>query len=99
MSDLTVTPADLRGWSGDCTDVANRIKSQLEPADSACADVRKALDDWDIADGVSGLQQRWEALNELLRDELDDAAEAFEESADQYDDDELRIVEWFRHLF
>ncbi|MCI2424164.1 hypothetical protein MOQ72_42900 [Saccharopolyspora sp. K220] len=99
MTDISVIPQELRDWAKDCGAVATRIEQQLKPAESACEDMRNALDGWAIADGVSDLRDRWEELNELLRDELDEAADSFEKSADQYDDDENRIIEWFRHLF
>ncbi|SFE15863.1 hypothetical protein SAMN04487819_108250 [Actinopolyspora alba] len=99
MADVAVTPEQLRGWANNCDDRVAELKSQLAPASESFESLRSAAQGWKFAESIPLMSDRWEELNEFMRDELTEAAENFRWCADKYDENENIVVEYLRHLF
>lgn len=75
----------LRMVAGDCDGTASAVRGQLGPADNAANTLKQAAPGWSFLGSLDDLNDRFEKLNELLRQELDHAAEEFRYSASDYD--------------
>ena len=85
----------LRMAAGDCESTSSAVRGQLGAADNAVNALKKAAPGWEFLGSLDDMNSRWEKLNELLRQELDHAAEEFKYSANDYDGRE----NWFERQF
>lgn len=85
----------LRMCADDCASTSGAIRGQLDPADKAVDSMRNAAPGWAFLGSLDEMSKRWEKLNEVLRKELDRAAEEFRYSASNYDGRE----NWFERQF
>jgi hypothetical protein len=85
----------LRMVAGDCESTSSGVRGQLQPADDAVNTIKQAAPGWSFLGSLDDMNGRWEKLNEVLRKELDHAAEEFKFSAENYDGRE----NWFQRQF
>ncbi|QOV35168.1 hypothetical protein IM697_34620 [Streptomyces ferrugineus] len=64
-------------------------------AEDANSDLARAADGWNFVSSLDELQGRWEALNQLVVQRLDQAAANFRLSTDAYDANETRAASQF----
>ncbi|MDI9835115.1 hypothetical protein [Streptomyces sp. KAU_LT] len=93
--DVGVTSSFLRRRASDCETASEIIRKTKGVAEDANADLARAADGWQFTSSLDELQGRWEALNNVVVQRLDQAATNFRLSADAYDDNETRTASQF----
>lgn len=88
----------LRACAGDCDSTGSAVQGQLTPADDATNKLRNAAPGWAFLGSLDPMNERWEKLNKLLRDELSRAAGEFRYSASNYDGHENFFERQFHEL-
>ncbi|MFD8565952.1 hypothetical protein [Streptomyces sp. NPDC057694] len=88
----------MRRRADDVDAVAQQVKKQLGVADDAEGELRAGAAGWAFLDGLGQLEERWEDLNKLLRDELDKAAENIRFNAGSYDGNENFLTELWHDI-
>lgn len=93
--DVEVSTDWLRMCAKDCDGTVSAVRAELTPADDAVSEMRNAAPGWRFLDSLDELSERWENLNNLLREQLGRAADEFRFSASNYDGHE----NWFERTF
>jgi hypothetical protein len=93
--DVGVTSSFLRGRADHCETASEIIRKTLGVAEDASAGLARAADGWEFVSSLDELQGRWEALNNVVVQRLDQAAANFRISADAYDANEVRTASQF----
>lgn len=93
--DLGVTSSFLRKRADDCETASEIIRKTRGVAEDASTGLARAADGWDFVSSLDELKGRWEALNKLVTNRLDQAADNFRLSADAYDANETRTASHF----
>lgn len=88
----------LQQCAGDVDSTAAAVKRQLSTADDGLASVRTAASGWTFLDSLGQLEERWEDLNKLLRDELEQAAENIRFNASKHDGNENWLTEMWHDM-
>lgn len=89
----------MRRCAGEMDTTATAVKRQLATADQGVAGLRAAARGWTFLASLGQLEERWETLNKLLRDELEDAGENIRFNASKHDGNENIITETWHNLF
>lgn len=89
----------MRARADECTGTASAVQRLLGPADDAQAGLKRAAADWAFLGSLDEMKGRWEDLNSLLREELEDAAENIRFCASSHDGNENIITEIWHDLF
>ncbi|EST36174.1 hypothetical protein N566_16600 [Streptomycetaceae bacterium MP113-05] len=93
--DLGVTPSFLRKRADDCETGSEIVRKTRGVAEDASKGLARAADGWDFVSSLDELEGRWEALNRVVVQRLDRAADNFRLSADAYDANETRTASQF----
>ncbi|MCT9081456.1 hypothetical protein [Streptomyces fulvoviolaceus] len=84
----------MRRRADDMDSVIDQVRKQLGVADDARDDLESGgAEGWTYRHSLSTLEERWEDLNKLLRDELERAAENVRFNASSYDGNENMLTE------
>lgn len=89
----------MRSAANDLDSTASTIKRQLATADSGLAALKSAAQGWAFLESLGQLEERWEDLNGLLREELKDAAENVRFNASKHDGNENWVTETWHDLW
>lgn len=91
------------GWmrlrADDCDATANAIQKLLRTADESIDTLKGAAPGWSFLDSLGEMSTRWEDLNQLMRDELSEAAENIRFNASSHDGNENFITETWHKLW
>lgn len=71
--------------AADCDSTAAAIRKLPGPADDAVDSLRRAASGWGFLGSLDEMTERWETLNKLLRDELEEVAEDIRFCVNDYD--------------
>lgn len=71
----------MRQRASDCRSTADGVRTLLGPADEAVGLIKRAANAWGFLSSLDEMRQRWEDLNKLLHDELNDSADKIDECA------------------
>ena len=93
--DLGVTSSFLRRRADDCETASAIVRKTRGVAEDARTGLARAAHGWKFVDSLDELEDRWEALNKLVVQRLDQAAENFRLSANAYDANETRTASEF----
>jgi len=74
-------PQWMRQRAADCETGKNAVKGLLKPADDTVGKLKKAANGWTFLGSLDQMMKRWEDLNKLLQDELNDSANKIKECA------------------
>ena len=88
----------MRQRAADCDAGKNTIKGLLSPADGTVGKLKSAAPGWTFIDSLDDMMKRWEDLNKLLQDELDDSANKIRECADHHGKGESFLEKAFDKL-
>ncbi|WP_420035857.1 hypothetical protein ACN2WE_29660 [Streptomyces sp. cg28] len=88
----------MRRRADDIDAVARQVKKQLGVADEAQTALRSGAAGWSFLGGLGQLEDRWEDLNKVLRDELEEAAENIRFNASEYGGNENVLTELWHDL-
>ena len=66
MPDAGVTSSFLRGRTSDCETASKIIRKTKGVAEDGNADLAHAADGWQFTSSLDELQNRWEALNNVV---------------------------------
>ncbi|NLU68674.1 hypothetical protein [Streptomyces sp. HNM0574] len=88
----------MRNAADDCDATANGIRKLLTEADDAVETLNRAAAGFDLLGGQVELSRRFELLNKLLRDELEEAAENIRFCASKHDGNENFVTETWHAL-
>ncbi|MEU8568777.1 hypothetical protein AB0C51_10495 [Streptomyces pathocidini] len=89
----------MRSAAGELDATASAIKRHLATADEGLTKLRSAAQGWTFLESLGQLEERWEELNSLLRDELEQAAENIRFNASKHDGNENWITETWHDLW
>lgn len=89
----------MRSAADEMDSTASAIKRQLATGDAGLASLRSAARGWTFLESLGQLEERWEDLNKLLRDELEQAAENIRFNAGKHDGNENWITETWHDLW
>lgn len=89
----------MRRCAGEMDATATTIKRQLSTGDEALANLRAAAGGWTFLESLGQLEERWENLNKLLREELEEAGENIRFNASKHDGNENVITEMWHDIF
>lgn len=93
--DAGVTSSFLRRRADDCETASEIIRKTRGVAEDANSDLARAAGGWQFTSSLDELEGRWEALNNVVVQRLDQAAANFRLSADAYDANETRTASQF----
>jgi hypothetical protein len=88
----------MRRRANDCRGAAKEIKGLLRPADTAAEKLKAAADGWEFHGSIGEMMKRWEDLNDLLREEFDEAADKIDECAGNHGRHEDTLEKIFKTL-
>lgn len=88
----------MRRCAQDIDATASTVQRQLRPADNALHQLRGAAHGWTFLSSLSELEERWENLNKLLRDELEKAADNIRFNASKHDGNENVVTELWHDI-
>jgi len=89
----------MRRAAKEMDSTASAIKRQLATGDKGLANLRSAAQGWTLLESLGQLEERWEDLNALLRDELGQAAENIRFNASKHDGNENWVTETWHDLW
>ncbi|WP_420035846.1 hypothetical protein ACN2WE_29605 [Streptomyces sp. cg28] len=92
---MGVSSSFLRKRAEECETASGLVRTTLGAAADAGEDLARAADGWAFVGSAGELQDRWEALNKMVRQRLDQAAINFRLSADAYDENEVNTAAQF----
>ncbi|MGW1840789.1 hypothetical protein [Streptomyces sp. BBFR2] len=89
----------MRQCAEDIDATGSAVGKLLGNADGAVNALKSAAPGWTFTGSVDELSERWEKLNELVREELSDAAENIRFNASDIDGNENFITETLHNIF
>lgn len=89
----------MRRSADELDATASAIQRQLATGDEGLASLRSAASGWTFLESLGQLEERWEELNKLLREELEQAAENIRFNASKHDGNENWVTETWHDLW
>jgi len=98
VADISVDLPWIRKQPEKFEEIANAIRNQLGPSEDATELLERAADGFELTDSLPKMMDRWEELNDLLCERLQDVGDRFRQCADRYDDNENSAIDLLRKL-
>jgi hypothetical protein len=89
----------MRQCASEMDSTASQIQRRLATADEGIGNLRSSAPGWSFTGSIGQLEERWENLNKLLRDDLGEAAENIRFNASKHDGNENWITETWQDIF
>ncbi|WP_369172738.1 hypothetical protein AB5J49_34325 [Streptomyces sp. R28] len=71
----------------------------MDEAKDAAEDLARAAHGWGLVQSIDDMHERWDRLNQEMRDRLNRASDNFRRSADAYDGNEIRTAQGFSDIY
>jgi hypothetical protein len=98
VADISVDLQWVRRQPEKCDEIAKAIRNQLSTAEDATDALKTAAEGFELIDSLPQMMERWEDLNDLLFERLQDAGERFYQCADRFDENETNAIDLLRNL-
>lgn len=97
--DVGVTSSFLRGCADACDEASLTVWKTLGEAKDAAEDLARSAHGFGFVQSINDMHERWERLNQEMRDRLNRASDNFRRSADAYDGNEIRTAQEFSDIY
>ena len=97
--DVGVTSSFLRDCADACDEASLTVWKTLDEAKDAAEDLARAAHGWGFVQSIDDMHERWDRLNQEMRDRLNRASDNFRRSADAYDGNEIRTAQSFSDIY
>jgi hypothetical protein len=81
MAEMIFDETWMQQRADDCRGTSNGTRGLLGPADGTVDKIKATASGWGFLGSLDKMMDRWEDLNKLLREELEDSAEKIDECA------------------